>query len=270
MKLIDTHCHLYIPDFDTDRVEVLNRARKSLHSILLPNIDEHSISSLHSLADSEPDFCFPMMGLHPCYVKENFLSVLENMEILFSQRKYYGVGETGLDYYWDLTWKDQQKESLKIQIEWAKKFQLPLILHCRDSMEDVLTMVEAHADSSLRGIFHCFGGTLEQAKRAIDCGFLLGIGGVLTYKKSDLPAVLTQIDLSALVLETDAPYLPPVPNRGKRNEPAWITFVAEKLAECKRVSVQEIATQTTLNACKLFQLPVPKVEFSGTNSVFNL
>jgi TatD DNase family protein len=210
---------------------------------------------MHALQDQAPAFFFPMMGLHPCSVKPGFEEVLEKMETALQQTKYYGIGETGIDLHWDVTYLDLQKISLQIQIDWAKKYHLPIILHARNSLDIVIDMIEKNADDSLRGIFHCFGGTLEQASRiAAIPHFKMGIGGVITYKKAGLFELLPEIDIQKLVLETDSPYLPPVPYRGKRNESSYTTIIAQQLAEAKSISLREVAEITNKNTKEVFGL----------------
>jgi TatD DNase family protein len=250
--MIDTHSHLYLKKFNADRAAVTARAREVLSHVFLPNIDLESLPQMNALTATAPDFFFPMLGLHPCYVKEDFEKVLASMEAEWDNGSYCGVGETGLDYYWDKTFVEEQKTSLRRHIEWAKDKDLPLILHCRESMEDVIELVTEGQDGRLKGIFHCFTGSSEQAARIRDLGFLMGIGGVLTYKNSQLPEVVAQIDLKHLVLETDSPYLPPVPYRGKRNESSYVPHIAEKLAEVKATSLAEVDRVTSENARKLF------------------
>ena len=252
MQLIDTHSHLYSRKFQNDQDAVIARAREVLSHVFLPNIDLESIGPMKALTAKAPDFFFPMMGLHPCYVKENYEEVLAKIEAEWANGPYYGVGETGLDYYWDKSHIPAQKTSLRRHIEWAKDKDLPLILHCRESMDDVIELVEEGQDGRLKGIFHCFTGTNAQAKKVKDLGFLMGIGGVVTYKKSGLAETVADIDLADLVLETDSPYLPPVPHRGKRNESSYTTFVARRLAEAKGVSIAEVARVTSENALRLF------------------
>jgi TatD DNase family protein len=255
MTLIDTHAHLYLPAFDADRAEVIARARsEGVSAIFLPNIDTESIASMHELAEAHPNLCFPMMGLHPCSVDDQWPKTLREMEAFLGTRTYYGIGETGLDLYWDTTTLDIQRGALQMQAEWAKSMGLPLILHSREATEQTLETLEPLQDGRLRGIFHCFSGTVELAKRAIDLGFCLGIGGTLTYKKSELPELLPKVSRDALVLETDCPYLPPMPHRGKRNEPSYIRLVADKLAEVLNLTSEEVAQLTTSNARRIFAL----------------
>ncbi len=256
MIIVDTHTHIYLEDFNSDINKTIQNAEKiGVKYFMLPNIDSSSIDQVKSLHHKFPEACLPMMGLHPCSVKENFqdeLQIAEEELFNNSEIKYYGVGECGLDYYWDKTFIPQQKEALQIQCKWAKDLNLPIILHTRDSMDDGIELIREEQNGKLKGIFHCFGGTVTQALQIIDLGFLLGIGGVLTFKKSGLDEELKDIDLKYLVLETDAPYLTPVPFRGKRNEPAYLEYILSKLSEVKNCSKEEVARITTENALKLF------------------
>lgn len=253
--LIDTHTHLYVEEFNEDRRTVVERARdEGVSRMYLPSIDSTETEAVLALEAEFPDVCIAMMGLHPCYVKDNYKEELAHVRAWLEKRSFAAVGEIGLDYYWDRNFDEQQKEAFSTQIEWAKEFNLPIVIHSRESMDDCIELVAAAAASNLKGIFHCFTGTLEQANRIIELGFYLGIGGVLTYKKSELPSVIAQIPLEHLVLETDSPYLPPVPFRGKRNESSYIKYVASKLAEVKGVSVDEVAGITTSNAQKIFAI----------------
>ncbi|MFT4063019.1 MAG: TatD family hydrolase [Edaphocola sp.] len=253
MTFIDTHAHLYDDRFAADREETLRRALDAgVKKIYLPNCDRHTIPPMMDLAEAHPEQCFPMMGLHPCYVKEDYKEELDIAEAWLQQGKFAAVGEIGLDYYWDKTFVAEQKEAFNIQMDWALHLQLPIVIHTRESVADGIAMVRQKQNGNLRGVFHCFSGTLEEAKQIVDLGFLLGIGGVLTYKKTDLPEILKQISPQHLVLETDAPYLAPVPYRGKRNESSYIPIIAQRLAAAKGVSLQEIAAVTTANAERLF------------------
>lgn len=251
--IIDTHSHIYLPDFDDDRDEIIQRAKNNnIKKIFLPNIDSSSIEMLYNTEKLYPGMCIAMMGLHPCSVKENYLKELDIVESELSKRSFSAIGEIGLDYYWDKTFINEQKEAFIRQMNLAKNFDIPIVIHSRDSTEDVISLVRQEKSPKLRGIFHCFGGSVEEAQQITDLGFLLGIGGVLTYKKSGLDQTLKHIDLRHIVLETDAPYLTPVPFRGKKNEPSYITFVAEKLAEAKGMSLEEVCRITTENAENLF------------------
>ncbi len=253
-QFVDTHAHLYSAKFDYDRPEMVRRAIDAgVTRLYLPNIDAESIEPMLALEAAFPEHCFAMMGLHPSHVQPGtYEQELALVEDWLGKRKWAGVGETGIDLYWDKTTLDIQKIAFACQIEWAKDLDLPIIIHSRESNEECIELVKAGQDGRLRGIFHCFSGTEEQARRMIDLGFWLGIGGVLTYPKSGLAEVLRDIPLEHLVLETDAPYLPPVPYRGKRNESAYVPLVAEKLAEVKNVPVSEIARITTANARRVF------------------
>ncbi len=252
--LVDTHAHLYATQFEEDQTVMLQRALKEeVSTIYLPNIDSSSIDAMLALEASYPENCFAMMGLHPCSVKENYEEELATVKKWLDKRTFCAVGEIGLDLYWDKTFFEQQKYAFQLQIEWAKVLDLPIVIHSRASTWEVIELLRASKDDKLRGIFHCFGGTVEEAKAIIDLGFYLGIGGVLTFKKSKLGETLKQIDLEHLVLETDAPYLAPTPHRGKRNESAYIRIIAERLAEIKEVKLEKIAEQTTENAKQIFE-----------------
>lgn len=253
--LIDTHAHLYVRQFDKDRDAVVARAKNALAAVVLPNIDEFTVEAMNRLADEHPNFCFPALGLHPCDVRKGFEAVLNRLEKKFSERQYVAVGETGLDYYHDKTHIAEQKKALAVHLEWAKSASLPVILHCRDSFEDVIAMVEAAQDGRLTGVFHCFTGTVREGLRVADAGFYLGIGGVLTFPKSGLAETLSKLPPEQWVLETDAPYLAPAPFRGKRNESAYLRYVAAAAANALVLSAEKIAEQTGKNALRLF----PKV-----------
>ncbi len=253
MELVDTHAHLYLNKFDEDREETMQRAAANgVNRIYLPNIDRQSIDSMLKMERTYPETCFPMMGLHPCSVKENYLEELEIVENWLKKRPFIAVGEIGLDLYWDKTFFSQQKEAFKMQMNWAKDLDIPIVIHSRESTKEVIEILKEEKTDKLRGIFHCFGGNVEEARQIIDLGFLLGIGGVLTYKKSGLDQTLTEIDLKHIVLETDAPFLSPVPYRGKRNESSYILNIAERLATIKNKSVEEVAEITTKNANTVF------------------
>lgn len=256
MYFIDTHTHLYSTEFDTDRTEVVENAIKAgVKTLLLPNIDVASIEPMYSLCAEFPQNCFPMMGLHPGYVNENWENDLAQIKQALFEKKNYAVGEIGMDLYWDKTFIEEQKKAFRIQIEWAKELNLPIVIHAREAFDEIFEILDELNDATLTGVFHCFTGTLEQAHKVQSYGgFYLGIGGVLTYKKSELPTVLAEIPLEQLVLETDAPYLPPTPHRGKRNESQFLLHVAEKVAEVKNCSLMEVARITSENAEKLFQL----------------
>lgn len=253
VNLIDTHSHIYAKAFDTDRDAMLDHAQKQgVQRIYMPNIDLESIPGMLSLADAYPEFCIPMMGLHPCDVDENWKEVLDEMETWFDRRVFAAVGETGIDLYWDKTKLSWQQQALDIQVQWCLARNLPLVLHTRSATEQVLEVLRPYKGKGLRGVFHCFSEAFEHTAEILDMGFLVGIGGVLTYKNSGLPAALADVPLSRIVLETDAPYLAPVPYRGKRNEPAHVWHVAKLLAEIKGIGLAELAETTTANALELF------------------
>lgn len=253
MRFTDTHAHIYSKKFVGEQEKIVRESQaEGVEEIYMPNISVASIDDMLELERIFPGVCFPMMGLHPCDVTPNFQKDLYVMEEWISKRDFAGIGETGIDLYWDKTHLNEQKESLKIHAEWAKEKGWPLILHCRDSMDETLEVIESLHDKRLFGIFHCFSGTLDQAKKIIELGFYLGIGGTVTYKNSGLKELLPQLGLAGLVLETDSPYLAPVPNRGKRNAPSNIPLIAEEIASILETTVAKVAAVTTENAGKLF------------------
>jgi TatD DNase family protein len=249
----DTHAHIYHEDFVNDREDVLRRSDEAgVKKIFMPNVDSSSIDAMLSLEASRPHNCFAMMGLHPCSVKEDFEKELRIAEDWLSKRKFAAIGEMGTDLYWDKTFWDQQKEAFVVQISWAKKYKLPVVIHCRSSIDETIELLQPLAGGELTGIFHCFSGTPEQAQRIIDMGFYLGVGGVATFKNGGLDKVLPAISLDKIVLETDSPYLAPVPHRGKRNEPAYIPLVAQRIMDLKGVTKEELQRSTTQNAGRIF------------------
>ena len=253
--LIDTHCHLYLDEFKPDIAEVIKRAEtEGVQKFYLPGIDSSEIDNILLLEKDFPGKCFAMIGLHPCSVKENYLYELSVVKEWLDKRKFAAVGEIGLDFYWDKTFIEEQYEAFRTQIEWSIQYNLPIVIHTRNAMEETIAVVKEFVPKGVRGIFHCFGGNYENAKEIIDAGFYLGIGGVLTYKNGGLAEVLDKIDLEYLVLETDSPYLTPVPFRGKRNESSYLKYVVEKLAIIKNVSKKDVAAITTANAQKIFGL----------------
>lgn len=253
----DTHTHLYLPEFDTDRDETFLRALDSNTRLMfVPNVDENSIGPMKDFCSKYPENCFPLIGIHPEAVDMDFEKKLALIDKELSDYKYYGIGETGLDYYWDVTYQEQQKKSFDYQLKLAIQTALPVIIHVRNSLEDVMELVRKNQKGGLSGIFHCFGGGIEDAKEIIDLGFYLGIGGVVTFKNGKLDEVVRQIPLERIVLETDAPYLAPVPYRGKRNEPAYIPLIAGKIASLKNISPDEVAAVTTANALKVFKMKI--------------
>jgi TatD DNase family protein len=257
MKFIDTHSHLYSSQFDDDRTLVVRNAiANGVSTILLPNISSEYTNGMLALCKEFPKSCFPMMGLHPCDVsEENYKHEIAHVEEELETGKYIAVGEIGLDLYWDKTKLAIQKEVFIHQIELAKKYKLPIAIHVRDSFNEAIEIIKKLNNEDLRGVFHCFTGNVEDAQRVVNLGgFYLGIGGVLTFKNSGLDKTILEIDLQHLILETDSPYLAPVPFRGKRNESKYIVNIAEKLAEVHQTSIEKVAETTTLNAKKLFGL----------------
>lgn len=252
MIITDTHSHLYIEAFDEDRDEVMQRAMdKGIHRFFIPAIDSTYTQRMLNLENAYPENVFLMMGLHPTHVKENFKEELSHVEEQLAQRKFYAVGEIGIDLYWDKTFLQQQQEAFKLQIQWAKKYSLPIVIHCRESFDEIFEVLETEKEDVF-GIFHCFTGDLDQAKRAISYNMKLGIGGVVTFKNGRIDQFLDQIDLSHIVLETDAPYLAPTPYRGKRNESVYLLKVLEKLSGIYGLPQEEIARITTENSREVF------------------
>jgi TatD DNase family protein len=254
MDMIDTHAHTYAPEFASDRADTLARAfTQGLSQIWMPNIDHTSIDGMLELENQYPDQCVPMMGLHPCYVKKDFQKELYWVEEWLNKRTFLAVGEIGLDFHWDTTYRAQQEEAFQVQVRLAHQYGLPIVIHCRKSFAETVALLEELAIPGLRGIFHCFSGDLKDARKVIELDFLLGIGGVVTFKNGGLDQVLPQIDLEHIVLETDCPYLAPVPYRGKRNESGYLPTIAQKIADLKRVSLEVVAEASTRNALALTQ-----------------
>ncbi len=257
MQLIDTHCHIYLDAFDEDRAAMLERAKQQgVSHFYLPAIDSATHEAMVQLGDAYPDMCVPMMGLHPCSVKEDYQQELAIVEEWMHKRDFIAIGEIGLDFYWDKTFVQEQHIAFEQQMQWALDKKLPIVIHTRNAMQETINAVQPFAKKGLTGIFHCFSGSYESAQQITKMGFYLGIGGVLTYKNAGLPEALEKIGLEWMVLETDAPYLTPVPFRGKRNEPVYLEHVVKKLAETKGVSVEEVAAITTANAQKIFSKTV--------------
>ncbi|MFT3932904.1 MAG: TatD family hydrolase [Chitinophagaceae bacterium] len=252
--MIDTHCHLYADAFDKDRKAMMERAiAAGVNKFYLPAIDSTVIDGMLQMEKDYAGHCFAMMGLHPCSVKEDYEKELGIAESWLKQRKFAAIGETGLDFYWDKTYTAQQYEAFKKQIVWAKEYKIPIVIHSRESTPECIAVIKEMYDANLTGVFHCFGGSIEEAEQIIDLGFYLGIGGVITYKNSGLAAVIAQLPLDNIVLETDAPYLSPVPFRGKRNESSYLVHVVQKIAEAKNISTTEVEEITTQNAQLLFE-----------------
>ena len=249
----DTHTHLYSNNFSGETSAMLQRAFDAgVERLFMPNIDLESVPGMMAIAKQYPDKCYPMMGLHPCHVKENFNEELDELLAWFDKADFCAVGEIGIDLFWDKTTLGIQTQAFKRQVEFAIARNLPICIHSRESFDVIADIMEEYHGSGLRGVFHCFTGTLAQANRAIGFGFMLGIGGVVTFKNGGLDAVLPHVDIQHLVLETDAPYLAPVPHRGKRNESAYVPIIAQKLADIKQMPLEEVARITTQNSTLLF------------------
>ena len=250
---VDTHSHIYSEEFSSDRREAIGRARNAgINQIVLPNIDSSTIKPMLDLADSSPSLFTPLIGLHPTSVKEDFRKELQIMEYWLNKRKFHGIGEIGIDLYWDKTFLSEQTEAFKTQIGWAKKLRIPIVIHVRDSFQEVIEVILEEKDTSLMGVFHSFSGNIEQAKQVIELGFKIGVGGIVTFKNSGMDTVVKEIDLKHILLETDSPWLAPVPHRGRRNECAYITAIASKIALIHQISIEEVARMTTRNAQQLF------------------
>jgi len=253
MYFTDTHTHLFLPEFSDDYHQVIQNAiDNNVRKMVLPNIDDLTLAPLLSLCSEFPEYCYPLIGLHPGSVNENYKTKLSKIEETLSVTTVAGIGEIGLDYYWDIGFKKQQIEVFEIQLEWAKTLGLPVAIHVRNSFDDVLHIVEKHAGNKLKGVFHCFTGNIQQAQKVIEFGFYLGIGGIITFKNSGLDQILNAISPEHILLETDSPYLSPVPFRGKRNESSYIPYIASKVAEIYTLTQNEIMNITTGNALKLF------------------
>lgn len=256
MQIIDTHSHIYVDRFAEDIDAVIQRAKDAgVEKILLPNIDVESIQEVHTLVNAYPDYCIPMMGLHPTSVKENWKEELSIIKAQFSNHKFCAVGEIGIDLYWDKTFVKEQEQAFEQQLEWSIEYDIPVAIHTREATTEVVSCIKNIGADKLRGVFHSFVGTKEELADILALEtFLIGINGVVTYKKSDLSQVLLNTDLSKIIIETDAPYLPPVPYRGKRNESSYTIYIAHKLADIYNVSVKEVGDITTQNAIQLFNI----------------
>ncbi len=254
MQFIDTHAHIYDKQFTNDRQTMLEHTfAAGVNRIYMPNVDSETIDGMLMLEAAYPTHCFATMGLHPCSVEKNFEQELQIVESWLQKRSFAAIGEIGLDYYWSMEFVEQQKKALQIQVQWAKQFQLPIIIHCRNSFHETVAVLKEVGIEGVTGIFHCFSGTLEEAQTAIDLGFKLGIGGVCTFKNGGLDKVLPFVDLKHIVLETDSPYLAPVPHRGKRNETSYIPLIAQRVADLMQKPLKTVAEVTTQNALSLFQ-----------------
>ncbi|WP_372641257.1 TatD family hydrolase [Ancylomarina sp.] len=255
MKLIDTHSHIYSEAFDEDIAEAIQRAKDAnVGQIFLPNIDSESIEPMLKLVKSYPDYCLPMMGLHPTSVKENYEEELAICEKWLNEEKFIAIGEIGIDLYWDKTFLKEQQFVFEKQLTWAVERELPVVIHARESFSEIFEVLESFKSEKLTGVFHSFTGNLEQANKALDMGFLLGLNGILTFKNSGLDRVVKEIGMENLILETDSPYLAPTPKRGKRNESAYVALIAVKLAEIHHLSLDEVTEITSRNAQNLFKI----------------
>lgn len=254
MLFIDTHAHLYDKVFSDDIEQIISRSlQQGVEEIYLPNCDKTTIASMLALAERWPAHCFPMIGLHPCYVREDYETELAVMASYLERGGFWGIGEVGLDKHWDLQFIEQQRKAFGLQIEWAREAHLPVIIHSREATADCIEMIAQRQKGDLTGIFHCFSGTLTEAKQITDLGFCLGIGGVATFKRSTLPDIIRAVGIDHLVLETDAPYLAPVPYRGKRNESSYLPLIAQQIADTLEIPLSEVAVKTTETAKKVFK-----------------
>ena len=254
MQIIDTHTHLYLEAFDSDQNEVIKRATDAgVSHFFIPAIDSNYTERMYALEKSYPNLVSLMAGLHPCYVKDNVEEELEKVFEQLNTRSFCAIGEIGIDLYWDKTYLKEQQKAFSRQIELAKEYELPIVIHCRDAFDEVFEVLDQYRSSELFGIFHCFTGTIEQAMRAVDLNFKLGIGGVITYKNGKIDNFLHKLPLDSIVLETDAPYLTPKPYRGRRNESAYLTLILDKIAECYKLNKEEIASITTKNVMEVFK-----------------
>ncbi|WP_026462788.1 TatD family hydrolase [Adhaeribacter aquaticus] len=255
LTYIDSHAHIYSEQFKADRADAIRVATEAgVAQILMPNVDHTSIDEMLQTESDHPGVCLSMMGLHPCSVQKHFEKELYEIESWLSKRKFIAIGETGIDLYWDKTYLAQQQEALKIQVNWAKQYQIPIVLHTRDAFKETYEIIAAAQDGSLTGVFHCFSGTPEEVAQVMEIGFYVGIGGVATFKNGGLDNILPDIPADKILLETDCPYLAPVPYRGKRNEPAYLPLIAQRVADLKNLPLTEVAAITTANSKKLFTL----------------
>ena len=258
MKIIDTHTHIYLEEFDADRLQIVQSAMQSgIIGMVFPNVDVTTLNPLFQLCDQYPDFAFPMMGLHPTSVNGAYASQLRQIEKMLTRRTYYGIGEIGIDLYWDHQYLKEQKEVFEEQLRWSIQMQLPVSIHTRNAFDEVFDSIHKVGKDLVRGVFHCFSGTIEDLEEIMRLSnFSIGINGSITYKKSHQAEILRQAPLDRVVLETDAPYLAPVPFRGKRNEPAYLWETVKKIASIYEISLEEVANQTTKNALALFNICV--------------
>jgi TatD DNase family protein len=254
MKFVDSHAHIYADEFKEDRHDMLMRAFDAgIEKIYMPNVDHTSIDGMLELEEKYKGKCIAMMGLHPCYVKKDFEKELYLVEDWVKKHSFAAIGEIGIDLYWDTSFRSQQEEALKIQVDLAKKNGLPIVIHSRNATRETLDLLQKLKENNLKGVFHCFSGTVEEAKEVIDLDFYIGIGGVATFKNGGLDKVLPEVSIDKIILETDAPYLAPVPHRGKRNEPSYVPLIVKKVAELMKVDIEELAKKTTQNCFNLFK-----------------
>lgn len=255
MNLIDTHAHIYLSEFEKDIDEIINQSIEvGIEKIFMPNIDGSSIDDMLHLEKIYENYCHPMIGLHPCYVKENYKEELDIIASWLEKRKFCAIGEIGIDLYWDKSFLEAQKIVFETQINWAKDHEIPIIIHCRDSIDMTIDIVKKNQNGKLKGIFHCFSGDAQHARRIVDLNFILGIGGVVTFKNGGLDKVIPHVNLKNIVLETDSPYLAPSPFRGKRNKPSYIYHIANRVAELKDCEITEVAQVTTENSKNIFKV----------------
>ncbi len=253
--MIETHAHIYLDDFKTDISEILERSQEvGVRKIYMPNIDHTSIDGMLELEMKNPDYCMATMGLHPCYVKKDFEKELYMVEEWLSKRTFPAIGEIGTDLYWDKSYKEEQIEAFRIQCSWAKEHSLPIIIHCRESLDLTIDLVEEMKEDHFTGVFHCFNGTVQQAERIRKLGFFIGLGGVTTFKNAGMDKVVPLIEMDNVVLETDSPYLAPVPYRGKRNEPSYLKLIAQRIADLRQTNIRTIEDITDQNANRLFKV----------------
>lgn len=255
MLFVDTHSHLYLSEFDNDIDKIIVESKQlNITKHILPSIDSKNYSNLMNLVSKDFEIFFPLIGLHPCSVKDDWKKEISFVESKIKEHKFFGIGETGIDLYWDKTYINEQKLTFEIQLQLAINNNLPIVIHQRNSFKEIFEILENFRFQNLKGVFHCFAGDTEIAFKCIDYGFLLGVGGVVTYKNSLLAEVVSKIDLKNLILETDSPFLPPVPHRGKRNQPTYLPIIASKIAEIKNIDIEEVAEKTSENAVSLFNL----------------
>lgn len=253
MEFIDSHAHVYLPQFENDLEEIIRISREAgVTKIFMPNVDLETVDAMFDTESRFSGYCIPMIGLHPCSVTGQYPIVLDAVYQWLQKRPFAAIGEIGLDMYWDKTYHMEQIQVLNRQLDWAIEFGLPVVIHCRETMRETLELVERRADGRLKGVFHCFIGTVSEARRVVDAGFYIGIGGVATFKNGKLERVLEEIKLNRLLLETDSPYLSPEPFRGKRNDPSKLPYIAAKIAQVKNITIEEVAARTTKNSLNLF------------------